>query len=504
MDWGFVGVVITLVLAVLGAVGGFFRYRETQLFAQLESPDDRRDIRGSLEKDSVLDRYLDWLSWFNDRLDAFFNLNTDTSGRLSHGSYRACFWRCLSIAYVYPLVVYLIAWICGARPEIGGIELLPLLPLWWQRLGFATLLLLIGSGASLYARYISRKENLITRFIRLIFKIKNTKSHSINIYITYFSGLIISYLFVNYFLDTFFDVDKFFGVGVFAFAISVLVAVAFTGTATLPRTIAFAYTVVIAGAVAGSFAGGYADGVAGTFASDIAITVAIAFAIAGVFPVFLFLGALPLTNAALDMLSLLATRYFLKRAQSHPGGLKSYLWLILDLLADFLAAFFCLVLLAMLLPNVTVLFNILMAFIDGPQIDWEGYLSAAMHDPTGDGLFVWLMLLTTLAPTLVHLTLGLSAAFMALVPGKVPGLLATYPPDDHKGPWPRLGKQQSLARHLAYRESLWTLVAFAVVALTLSLFTYAAFHLLDDIGYSFNSAALCATSWEHGYCPWFD
>ncbi|MEP3047606.1 MAG: hypothetical protein ABJL55_11730 [Roseibium sp.] len=206
----------------------------------------------------------------------------------------------------------------------------------------------------------------------------------------------------------------------------------------------------------------------------------------------------------LDTLSLLATRYFLKRAQRHHGGIKSFLWLVFDLLLDFAAAFVCLVLLAMLLPNVIEAFNLLMRLINGPGIGWENYLSDAMHDPYGEGLFIWLMLLTTLLPTFVHMTLGLAAACMALMPGKAASLLENFPPIDHEGIWPHRGNQQSLARHLAYRESLWTVVALLVVAVTLGLFTYAAFYLLDDIGYSFNSAALCATSWQHGYCPWFE
>jgi len=472
LDWGFVGVVITLGLTALTATGGFFRYRETQLFAQLESPDDRKDIKEALEKEGVFDRYLEWLSWFNDRLDAFFGLTSNAAGRLSRGSYRACFRRCLSIAYVYPLVVYLIAWICGARQEIGGVEVLPAPPLWWQRLGYAALLFLAASGLGLYRRRLDDIGVKITQLIRWIFRIHRATAKPVPLWVTECAGSALAFA------------------GILAGAAAF--ALAFPG--------ALAFAIVLAGAF--GFAGGMAFALAGAYSFAFAFTVAYAGTFA--FLLLLFFAALPLANAVLDMLSLLVTRYFLKRAQSHPSGLKSYLWLILDLLADFLAAFLCLMLLAMLLPNVIVPFNVLLTFIDGPQIDWEAYLSAAMHEPTGDGLFVWLMLLTTLAPTLVHLTLGLSAAFMALVPGKIPGLLGTYPPDDHTGPWPRLGKQQSLARHLAYREFLWTLVAFVVVALTLSGFTYAAFHLLDDIGYSFNSAALCATSWEHGYCPWFD
>lgn len=119
--------------------------------------------------------------------------------------------------------------------------------------------------------------------------------------------------------------------------------------------------------------------------------------------IFLFLLFLPIFNALADTFSLAFTRYFLDQIRSKEPGLGLILW---DLLLDLMAAVFCLV---FLLASLALALD-LWAWLapDTLAFDWREYIGAVRADWT-QGTALYLMLFTTLIPTLVHVIAGLGA-----------------------------------------------------------------------------------------------
>lgn len=110
----------------------------------------------------------------------------------------------------------------------------------------------------------------------------------------------------------------------------------------------------------------------------------------------LFLVILPLTNALADWLSLGITRWLLTDLVTRrPGS-----WgLALHLLADLLAGLLSLgLLLATLVGTLELWAQVAPASL---PFDWRGYWQAARAAPA-QGIALWLMVLTTLLPTLAH------------------------------------------------------------------------------------------------------
>jgi hypothetical protein len=157
-------------------------------------------------------------------------------------------------------------------------------------------------------------------------------------------------------------------------------------------------------------------------------------------------------------------------------------------------------LLAALLPNAIEGYNRFFGLLDRPPIAWQEYLFFAIHAPWTDGLFVWLMLLTTLAPTAVHLVLGTTAILQACRPTRDARLLELFPVDD-TAKWESSIAHQKVARALFYRELMGFLPAPFATAIVVGGAAWGLFHLADDLGYGLGTVALCMTEWSHGYCP---
>ena len=124
----------------------------------------------------------------------------------------------------------------------------------------------------------------------------------------------------------------------------------------------------------------------------------------------LMLAALPIVNGILDWISLRISRHFIRQARDSSDWATPFQGVFLDALS----ACGLLVLLALLLP----------AVVDGVALlpartvvmDWHETGKVAQHDPWGKGLVVTLMLVSTLAPTAVHVLVGVSAVAVHLLP----------------------------------------------------------------------------------------
>lgn len=477
IDWG---VVATFLSA---AATGFLPLHYADLQKQLKNPLSRARIKSTLEKHGPFERYQAWLSHFNEKTDEIFGVNTSRRWLICRLATLKSFGICLTAAYVYPMLVWLIAWIFGASPFFAGRQIMPDIKDEWFRLLVVLTLFLFAGLFGLYVHRFGQFSDWITDNFCRIFQVDTATAPPLTRRITGSAGLVGAVAIAGCIA----------GAG----AIAIVSAIAGAGAILIAGVGAVAVVVVVAVAVA----------VAGVVAIAFAIAGAIALAGAGVDASVwvLFLIALPLANASVDGLSLLITRFFLKRASSISPGFPGALQLLGDLVADFTAAFICLVCLAALLPNVVIFYNSIAPAIHQPAIAWTEYLNNAVNDPWGHGLFVWLMLLTTMVPTFVHLSLGLTAVFAAGLPGPKHELLDAFPEDEnYAGEWEDVAAQQRIARYYLFRQSGGFLFGSAVTLFLVVTYVYGAFQLTDGLGYTFQGAARCAASWHTGSCPWFE
>lgn len=117
----------------------------------------------------------------------------------------------------------------------------------------------------------------------------------------------------------------------------------------------------------------------------------------------LLLLVLPVTNALADFFSVGATRYFLQRAVTKGAALGAILF---HLVLDIGVGLICLTLL--IAANVAALTFWSNVFPNTLFFNWDIYLNQIAREPTA-GVALFLMVLTTLLPTMVHIVAGLGA-----------------------------------------------------------------------------------------------
>jgi hypothetical protein len=151
-----------------------------------------------------------------------------------------------------------------------------------------------------------------------------------------------------------------------------------------------------------------ARGVVRVFAVAGAGVVAVAFAETELSTIwFLFFALLPILNALADWISVAATRWFLAEIteQEKMPDPPLILW---DLFLDFLVAAMSLLGLIASIIVALELWDLL--FPETLLFDWRAYWGAFRADWT-QGTALYLMCLTTLIPTILHLIAGIGAFF---------------------------------------------------------------------------------------------
>lgn len=292
----------------------------------------------------------------------------------------------LTLAFIYPLLAALIGWQIANQNSPGGLQLFRQETEWIERLWRSgALLTAIICAAWIFSRA-GRWSKKLHGFFETRIAPSTSQLHFIFNASWWFP--MVSYLFAA------------FGSIVFAVALVRFVASALEVLDAFALAGAGAFGLAIAGAVV------YAVAVFGaiTVTATAAGAVVVAFAsepdqVAVV--VFLYL-LLPLANALADWLSLAITRALLAdMAQRRPGawGLAAHLFI------DLIAGAICL---ALLLAGLVGLLD-LWATIHpaGLPFDWRAYWLAARADPW-QGLALWLMVFTTMVPTLVHAAYSLT------------------------------------------------------------------------------------------------
>jgi hypothetical protein len=194
---------------------------------------------------------------------------------------------------------------------------------------------------------------------------------------------------------------------VFAISVALTVAAMFPGTFT--GSIAVAVAVAVAGAFAAAISvdrtfaaavvGGF--GVAGNAAAAAAIAVVGDIEIATLH--LLLYAFLPLLNAGTDMFSLWITCAFLKRTSAN----RSRPWQVLvRIFVDLCLAVLCFIGLIVLLWAILAFWGWISPTT--VPLDLRAYWTGVQADPR-TGVALYLMAMTTLIPTLIHITVGLGA-----------------------------------------------------------------------------------------------
>nr|VFK37396.1 MAG: hypothetical protein BECKTC1821D_GA0114238_100149 [Candidatus Kentron sp. TC] len=349
----------------------------------------------------LLGRFLDWLTRFTKDREALAASGARDSWRVrlfgidpfTEGGYLLC----LRLAFFYPVAGFFLGWALGGEGEFSGIEFLPPEEAAWRRW-----LLLGGTGS----------------FGWLLFKSNRTEG---------WISLAYSILAV-------------------AVAAAAAAAAAFAVAAAAAFAVAAAAAFAVAGAVA--FASEWSRDRLRS-ARNIAtywlgfnlffvsyLLLAIGWALpripdekASVLLLPVFLGLLPLANAALDWLSLGVTRgllYAIRRG--HHSGIMALAWALADILLAFVFLFAIVSLATGLLAGLNAL-----AFAWGGRTLLDlGALFAGLAREPGAREFWWIhfMMLSTLLPTLAHFFIAGGAAALILPDSWRRWILASFDRSD--------------------------------------------------------------------------
>lgn len=283
---------------------------------------------------------------------------------------RRAFVVCIILACFYPIFAAILAWIYANISQPGGMELFQDINNPFERAwrGAALVFLL------LFTFWTIRNYE---RFARLLV------------------GKLAPYLGTANPKTGYLETVAVFLVEMFVVLGAIIIAVAFAGAVT------GAVAVAISGAFAGAFAG--ALGRFSTFLGSIAIATAVVVnsETLGVFT--LFYVVLPILNAIADFMSIAATRWFLRRVTKR---LPSIGFILLGVVGDLVVALLCLSLLLGALVLALETWSQLRP--DEVPLDWRAYLSAMQTDKS-QGIALYVMIGTTVLPTIIHVAAGLGA-----------------------------------------------------------------------------------------------
>jgi len=291
-------------------------------------------------------------------------------------SFRA-FNRCLTLAILYPVLAVLLGWVVANAYDPGGLALFPDEPRILVRIGKATAL--IGTwGISFWI-------------------VKNVEK---------FSGFVVDCFLGP--VDTAAAQTNFFrkpvrvGFAVLFFTVTFIGALAVAAAFAITGAFAFAGLLTFAVAFAGT--------VAFFVALAIATTSGVGSQEAAALILLLYL-ALPILNAVADWLSIAITRRFLAplaEAATDAAKRPSLPLILMRSAFDLVLALICL---AGLLAAIVLALAVWDRVSPGTlPFTWQAYWAEIASDPLR-GIPLYLMIATTLLPTVVHLIAGFGAMF---------------------------------------------------------------------------------------------
>jgi hypothetical protein len=367
-------------------------------------PASQAFLAGTLRKSTYTQIYTTLTKRLVMRLWARFCDPTDDRAGVPTLLRAALTWRlydaALLIAVAYPIMLLVGQWIVtGQDGRIGGFVLLEAAPFWWDRA------VVVGVLVLLILSFVARKLASASphRVVRQVADGLPIGAVAV--------AAAIAIAFAGPFAGAVAFVGAFAFAGGFAGAIAFVGAFAFAGGVASAGAFAFAgaFLVAVAGAGAGAVAVEYLDKRGRPRAARAMVTLAVALGVIGALAfldftalsddrraLFVFLAVLPLLNALFDTLSYAVTLTLMRR------GLRSawpFLWGLLDL------AIACGLFLALGMTLVVVIHGLnLLAGV--PLIDLPA-LFAGVHDDPRAYTWLYLMLFSTIVPTLLHAGLSL-------------------------------------------------------------------------------------------------
>lgn len=294
-------------------------------------------------------------------------------------SWRA-FGLSLMIAAVYPILLYVVAWVAGASGSIGDRNILPNGLPFWRRAA----ILALGVGLTGFVAWWTRSGERLSRRVGA--------SRLENAVVALVAPLVAA------------------GAGAGALALAGASSATFVGVlGNLAVTVVFAFTGL------------------SVYAIVFTMFIALAISVAGPLAYHVFFLILPLANGIFDFLSWLATRKLLERMTSERAGWRGAAWIVAEMLIDLALAALCLAGLAATMAFLLEGLNVFLASRGPPIVDWRSYSASFVR--SGSPIFDWRayieasralpaldpsnwmtvgMLASTVAPTALHLAAGLS------------------------------------------------------------------------------------------------
>ncbi len=450
--WSVTGSIAALLIFLITILLWLLPFPPSAMADQLADASDRKDLRGRLGAAPAFARFLaaehrfsDWLSrWFGHRW----------SGQ--------AFERCVAIAFVFPVALFLLATVLSGYKN--------------GEISFGGLLLFLFGVVML--------SIAVRALFHLGFWFARRMWHSIG------GDAELAEIITRILLGAF--------AVVFAFAIAFAVASSVAGEASDVGTVAFAilggFAFAFAFAIAFIFAGMWAFVIALVLVTIVALTMAKDFA----FFLLLFFVILPVLNALMDWVSWAVTRFHLsvmERAWPGPAGVAIVAGV---LLADVAAAVALMVALTALLPIGLELADLILSIFGRDTFDWRTAAAQAVQSPWDEGLFVTGMLLTPLVPTVAMITIGLASLAAPWTPGAFAAITRI---PDHPEAAPGLDEIRQVSRTI-YLSRLWYIPAL-LIALGVFFYIWLVLWLSGvPVAEFLDTLALCSTVWGHGQCAW--
>lgn len=285
------------------------------------------------------------------------------------------FFRCLTLAYLYPIVSALLTWTVTGTGTLGGVEISTASDLTsiGRVLRLVALFILWGM-----AFYIVENANRFSIWTK-------EKFTPISVWLDPWDGFLAK--------------ASRGSVEFFAFMTAVALAGALAGISIVAASFtsipASAFAITAAFVIPGTFGANLAF----AFTSTSVAVFAVVFEESSILFFFILL---PLTNAVADFLSLSVTRLFLKKIAQEKGAGTRWFW---EILIDIVVAVCCLFGLVIGICALLDLWPTLLPDRFALPFDWRLY-RAEVLDNWQHGVMLYTMAATTLVPTLIHVTLG--------------------------------------------------------------------------------------------------
>lgn len=293
------------------------------------------------------------------------------------------FARCLRVEFIIPLLAALIGWMAFDIHSPGGVQIAPPEVPFAKRLAATLGLTATGAALALVIYHQQRISDAVHRRMTPIYERLTRRGGG-------FSELfrLCVWASVEYAPSALAG-----GLAVVVFA-AVLVG-AGAGSAILASTAAFA---------------AFSLGIGASIGAPMTALALIGLAYSGTKEaaalIFLFALLLPLINALADTLSVAATRYFLRKITT---GVQSGWQIAAEILLDLTLAVGTLILLIVLIVQGLEIWARL--FPGSVPFDWRAYRAQILAGDRAAGMLLYGMAVTTLLPTLIHVSAGAGALF---------------------------------------------------------------------------------------------